>query len=343
MGNDSTGGHRKTDQVHPGARRVFMLSCVALAAAGTASAQAPASYANYPERPITLIVPFSPGGSTDIIGRLVANSLGEAIGKTVVVENKGGAASILGTDQGAKAAPNGYTLVMTNGAAITTGPLLGQKTPYKPIDDFTHIMLLGTFPNGLIVRASHPAKDFKEFLDLARKAGGSYNYGSAGVGSAGFLTGEQLKQRANIQMTHVPYKGTGPAMNDLLGGQIDAIFNNIAVASVQARAGNVRVLAVSGPKRVAAFPDVPTMSEVVPDTVGEAWFGVSAPAGLPQPIVDKLTAALTKVMASADFRAKLLEQGLVSVAAPQAQFVQFIKDEDRKWAPIIKSANIKLD
>ncbi|OVZ64685.1 hypothetical protein CDO44_00260 [Pigmentiphaga sp. NML080357] len=315
----------------------------ALLAAGLAAASVAAQAETYPDRPIKLIVPFSPGGTTDVIGRLVANALEQEIGQSVIVDNKGGAGSILGTDLGAKAQPNGYTLVITNGAAITTGPLLGQKIPYDPYRDFAHIMLLGTFPNGLIVRTGHPAKDFKEFVELARKAGGKYNYGSAGVGSAGFLTGEMLKQKGRLDMTHVPYKGTGPAMNDLLGGQLDAIFNNMSVAATQARAGNVRILAVSGPRRVPAFPDVPTMDETIPGMVGEAWFGVSAPAGTPAPVVDKLQASLGKVMASADFRAKLAEQGLTPIGAPQAEFVKFLQDEERKWAPVIKAANIKLD
>jgi Uncharacterized protein conserved in bacteria len=315
----------------------------ALLAVGIAVVSTSAHADNYPERPIRLIVPFSPGGTTDVIGRLVANALEQDIGQTVFVENKGGAGSILGTDLGAKAKPDGYTLVITNGAAITTGHLLGQKIPYDSYKDFTHITLLGTFPNGLIVRTNHPAKDFKEFLELARKAGGKYNYGSAGVGSAGFLTGEMLKQKANIDMTHVPYKGTGPAMNDLLGGQLDAIFNNLGVAATQFRAGNVRILAVSGAKRVPAFPDVPTMSETIPGMVGEAWFGVSAPAGLPAPVTEKLQASLSRVMGNPDFRAKLAEQGLTPMGAPQAEFIKFLREEEDKWASVIKAANIKLD
>ncbi|VCU68750.1 Tripartite tricarboxylate transporter family receptor [Pigmentiphaga humi] len=336
MRNHITGEHRARPRVLHLCRRVFLAAGLAATAFGV-QAQA------YPDRPIKLIVPFSPGGSTDLIGRVVASALADEIGQPVVVDNKGGAGSILGTDLGAKAAPNGYTLVITNGAAITTGPLLGQKIPYDPYGDFAHIMLLGTFPNGLIVRASHPAKDFKEFVEQARKAGGKYNYGSAGVGSAGFLTGELLKQKAHIDMTHVPYKGTGPAMNDLLGGQLDAIFNNMSVASAQVKAGTARILAVSGPKRLPAFPDVPTMDEVVPGTVGEVWFGVSAPAGTPQPVIDRLQAALGKVMANADARGKLTDLGLTPVGAPQAEFVKFLHDEEKKWTPIIKGANIKLD
>ncbi len=337
--------HHITDEFRTGAaasgfcRRAFLAVGLAAIAAGSAAH----AQSNYPDRPIKLIVPFSPGGSTDVIGRLVATGLGNVIGQTVVVENKGGAGSILGTDLGARAEPDGYTLVITNGAAITTGPLLGQKIPYKPFDDFVHITLLGTFPNGLLVRTGHPAKDFKEFLELARKANGKFNYGSAGVGSAGFLTGEMLKQKAHMDMVHVPYKGTGPAMNDLLGGQLDAIFNNLGVAQTQVKAGNVRILAVSGPKRVSAFPDVPTMDETIPGTIGEAWFGVSAPAGTPKPVIDKLQAALAKVMADPDFRSKVSVQGLTPVGAPHAEFVKFLHDEEKKWAPIIKAANIKLD
>jgi len=297
----------------------------------------------WPEQAIRLIVPFSPGGATDVIGRLVANALTEEIGQSVIVENRGGAASILGTNLGAKARPDGYTLVITNGAAITTGPLLGQKTPYDPHRDFTHIMLLGTFPNALLVRTSHPAQNFQDFIQKARQAGGQYSYGSAGVGSAGFLTGEMLKQRTGISMTHVPYKGTGPAMNDLLGGQLDAVFNNLATASALSKAGAVRVLAVSGSKRVPEFPNVPTMDEVVPGTVGEAWFGISGPAGIPATVLDRLQDALGNIMATADFRAKLAAQWLTPVGALQAEFVRFLHEEEHKWAPIIQATNITLN
>lgn len=309
------------------------------------AAACPAALAQnaYPDRAIKLIVPFAPGGTTDVVARLVASSMGEALGQTVFIENKGGAGSILGTDAGAKAPADGYTLVVTNGAAITTGPLLGQRISYKPITDFTHMVLLGTFANGLVVRADHPAKNFKEFVDMAKASAGKYNYGSAGVGSAGFLTGELLKQKAGIDMTHVPYKGTGSALNDLIGGQLDAIFNNPGVAAAQAKAGKVRILAVSGPKRLPDLPDVPAMTESIPGTIGEAWFGISGPANLPKPVVDKLVAAITKVMASPDLKAKLIEQGFTPLGAGPADFVKFLVDEDRKWAPVIKTANIKLE
>lgn len=308
-----------------------------VATTGVAHAQT-----DYPTKPIKLIVPFSPGGATDIIGRIVANNLGQALGQPIVVENRGGAASIIGTDAGAKATPDGYTLVITNGAAITTGPLLGQQIPYDPIKDFEHIVLLGTFPNGLLVNVNHPARTFQEFVELARKSDGNFNYGSAGVGSAGFLTGELLKQKANIKMTHVPYKGTGPAMNDLIGGQLDAIFNNMQAAATQSQAGTIRVLAVSGPKRMPQFPDVPTMDEIIPGTVGEAWFGISGPKGVSPAIMRKLEAAMAEVMKDEDFRKQLSAVGMTPMGSPQAEFDRFLEDEIQKWTPIIRGANITL-
>jgi tripartite-type tricarboxylate transporter receptor subunit TctC len=174
--------------------RVIVIAAAGLTAAALPAASALAQGA-YPDHPIKLIVPFAPGGTSDVVARLVANNLSEALGQTVFIENKGGAGSILGTDAGAKADPKGYFLVLTNGAAITTGPLLGQKVSYRPIDDFTHMVMIGTFANGLVVRSDHPAKTFKEFVTLAQNANGTYNYGSAGVGSAGFLTGELLSRR----------------------------------------------------------------------------------------------------------------------------------------------------
>lgn len=320
----------------------FRKALVAVGIAVFATTGAAHAQSDYPAKPLKLIVPFSPGGATDIIGRIVANNLGQALGQTIIVENRGGAASVIGTDAGAKAPPDGYTLVITNGAAITTGPLLGQQIPYDPIADFEHIVLLGTFPNGLLVNVNHPARSFEEFVDLARKADGTFNYGSAGVGSAGFLTGELLKQKADIKMTHVPYKGTGPAMNDLIGGQLDAIFNNMQAAVTQSEAGNIRVLAVSSPKRMPQFPDVPTMDEIIPGTVGEAWFGISGPKGVSPAVIRRIESAMAEVMKDADFRRQLSAVGMSPMGAPQAEFNRFLEEENRKWTPIIQGANITL-
>lgn len=309
-------------------------ACTLLSIGMTQAAQA--TEASYPNRPVKLIVPFSPGGGADIVGRIVANALGQELGQSVVVENRGGAASIIGTDAGAKAKPDGYTLVITNGAAITVGPMLGQPITYDPVEDFEHIFLIGTFPNGLLVNANHPAKTFQEFIELARQSKRKFNYGSAGVGSAGYLTGELLKQRAGVEMVHVPYKGTGPAMNDLIGGQLDALFNNLQAAETQAKAGNIRILAVSSPERHPQFPDVPTMDEIVPGTVAEAWFGISGPKGIPSEIIDHLEKALANVLKDESVRKQLAAVGMTPRGERQQQFAQFIQDEISKWGPVIQ-------
>ncbi len=200
-----------------------------------AQAQAP-----YPNKPIKWIVPFAPGGSGDLIARLLAERMSQALGQAVIIDNRGGNGSVLGTDLAARAPADGYTWVLSNGAAITTGPLMGQNIGYQPLEDFVHVQLIGSFANALIVRHDHPAKTVQDLLALAREKPGKLSYGSAGVGSAGNLTGELLKQLAKIQMVHVPYKGSGPALNDLLGGQIDLMFNALIASAPHIRAGRVR-------------------------------------------------------------------------------------------------------
>lgn len=318
-------------------RRALLGSALLALAAGVGAQDA------YPSRPITLIVPYSAGGSTDLLARVVAKQLGQILGTSVVVENRGGAGSTLGTAMGARAKADGYTLVVSNSAAIITGPLLGQRVTYDPDADFNHILLLGTLPNGLIVRKDNPAKDLKEFLENARRAGGKLNYGSAGVGSVGFLTGEMLKQKANIQMTHIPYKGTGPAMNDLVGGQIDVLFNNLGVASTQVKAGYARILAVSSRKRMPDFPDVQTLDEAVPGVVGETWFGISGPKGMPADVNQKLRTALTAMIQDQDVRKQLSELGLVPSGISGQEFAKFLASERERWKAVITPLGITLE
>jgi tripartite-type tricarboxylate transporter receptor subunit TctC len=321
-----------------------VLRVAAALAAFAAGAMMPAhAQDGYPSRPVKLIVPFAPGGATDVIGRLVAQKLGEALKGTVVVENRPGGGSVLGTDVAAKAAPDGYTLVMSNGSAITTGPFLRSNMPYKATEDFTHVFMIGTFPNAFVVRAENPVKSFSEFVALARSKPGTINYSSAGVGSAGFLTGEMLRQNANMTMLHVAYRGTGPATVDLLGGQIDALFDGLPTAAAQAKAGKLRILAVTGPKRMPGFPDVPTMNELLPGIVGEAWFGISVPARTPVAIVERLEAELTKIVNAPDVNARLSELGMAPTALGGKDFAAFLQSESNRWGPVIKAANIKID
>ena len=297
----------------------------------------------YPSRPLKLIVPFPPGGSTDVIARMIALRLSDALKTPVVVENKPGVGSVLGTDFVAKAAADGYTLVVSANPAIAPGPLMRASMPYDPLRDFTHLALLGTFPNGFVVRAEHPAKTMAEFVGMARARPGALNYASAGLGSAGFLTGELLKQAAGIDMVHVPYKGSGPAITDLLGGQLDGMFESLVTATTYVRGGKLRLLAVSGDARSKIFPGVPALTEVVPGVTGGAWFGVSAPARLPVNIALRLQTEVQAIVNAPDMQARLSELGMTPMPLGGADFLAFIQTENRKWGPVISAGRIKVE
>lgn len=319
--------------LHAGLAGLVSLTCWS---AGPAHAQAP-----YPNKAIKWIVPFAPGGSGDLIARVLAERLGQALGQPVVIDNRGGNGSVLGTELAAKAAPDGYTWVLSNGAAITTGPLMGQSPSYKPLEDFIHIQLIGSFANALIVRSDHPARSVQDLLALAQS--GKLSYGSAGVGSAGHLTGELLKQLTKTQMLHVPYKGSGPALNDLLGGQIDLMFNALIASAPHIRAGRVRALAISGTQRDRDFAQVPTLAEAVPGAVGEAWFGLSVPARTPAAVVERLRTEMARVLQLPEIRAKLAEMGMQTLNLGPREFQDFLVQENRKWGPVIRNAQIRIE
>ena len=325
--------------------RGFWLAMVASCAfvlAGGSWAQSPSATA-YPSRAVKWIVPFAAGGSGDTIARLLAERMGAALGQPVLIDNRGGNGSVLGTEVAAKAAADGHTWVLSNGAAITTGPLMGQATTYRPLEDFVHVTLIGSFTNALIVRQDHPAKNLQEFLALARSQPGKWSYGSAGVGSAGFLTGEMLKQLAQVDMVHIPYKGSGPALNDLLSGQTDAMFNALITSAPHIRSGRVRALAITGAARDAEFTQVPTLSEAVPGAVGDAWFGLSVPAKTPPAVVERLQLEMDKLLKSPDVKARLTELGMLTQNLGPRGFQAFLQAENKKWAPIIRSAQIKIE
>ena len=303
-----------------------------------AQAQAP-----YPNKPIKWIVPFAPGGSGDLIARLLAERMSQGLGQAVIIDNRGGNGSVLGTDLAARAPADGYTWVLSNGAAITTGPLMGQNIGYQPLEDFVHVQLIGSFANALIVRHDHPAKTVQDLLALARDKPGKLSYGSAGVGSAGNLTGELLKQLTKIQMVHVPYKGSGPALNDLLGGQIDLMFNALIASAPHIRAGRVRALALTGSQRDRDFPQVPTLAETVPGAVGDAWFGLSVPARTPPAVVERLRSEMSRVLNAPETRSKLAEMGMQTLNLGPREFQDFVQQEIRKWGPVIKAAQIKAE
>ena len=314
-----------------------VLPAISMAGATASLAQ------SYPARSVKLIVPFPPGGSTDVVARLMAQRLGDALKQPVVVENKPGVGSVLGTDFVAKATPDGYTLVMAANSSIAPGPLMRSNMPYDPIKDFVHIAMIGSFPNGFMVRADHPAKSMQEFLALARARPGSINYASAGIGTSGFLSGELLKQTAQINMVHIPYKGSGPAITDLLGGQLDALFEGLVTATGYAKSGKLRLLAVTSERRVKSFPDEPTLSEVVPGVSGAAWFGISAPAKTPAAITERLQAEVLAIVQSPDMQTRLTDLGMSPLAFGSADYLAFINNENRKWASVIKAANVKVE
>lgn len=313
---------------------------VMLAAAAAAIAPSLSLAQSWPARPVRLIVPFAPGGSTDILARFLAQRLQDGLKASFVVENRPGAGGTVGADAAAKAAPDGYTLFMSNNASISLGPQINTVT-YQPMDDFAHLVLLGMLPNLLIVRTDHPAKSFQEFIAMARAKPGVLNYSSAGVGSAGFLSGELLKQRANIDMVHIPYKGTGPATADMIAGQLDAVLDGPVAAGPYIRGGRARALAVASSQRLRAFPDVPTMDEVVPGTGGEAWFGISTQSKVPRDVLERLQAELSKVIVQPDFQTKVGELGLTPRFMAGTEYTAFIQSEIRRWGPVIRAAGVK--
>ena len=313
---------------------------VMLAAAAAAIAPSLSLAQSWPARPVRLIVPFAPGGSTDILARFLAQRLQDGLKASFVVENRPGAGGTVGADAAAKAAPDGYTLFMSNNASISLGPQINTVT-YQPMDDFAHLVLLGMLPNLLIVRTDHPAKSFQEFIAMARAKPGVLNYSSAGVGSAGFLSGELLKQRANIDMVHIPYKGTGPATADMIAGQLDAVLDGPVAAGPYIRGGRARALAVASSQRLKAFPDVPTMDEVVPGTGGEAWFGISTQSKVPRDVLERLQAELSKVIVQPDFQSKVGELGLTPRFMAGTEYTAFIQSEIRRWGPVIRAAGVK--
>ena len=322
--------------------RTLALSALAALALGLPSLPAQAQ-APYPNKPIKWIVPFAPGGSGDLIARLLSERMGQALGQPVIIDNRGGNGSVLGTDLAARAPADGYTWVLSNGAAITTGPLMGQTVGYQPLEDFVHVQLIGSFANALIVRHDHPAKTVQDLLALARDKPGKLSYGSAGVGSAGNLTGELLKQLAKIQMVHVPYKGSGPALNDVMGGQIDLMFNALIASAPHIRAGRVRALALTGSQRDRDFPQVPTLAETVPGAMGDAWFGLSVPARTPPAVVERLRSEMARVLDAPQTRSKLAEMGMQTLNLGPREFQEFVQQEIRKWGPVIKAAQIKAE
>ena len=297
---------------------------------------------DYPSRPIRLLIPFPPGGSNDVVGRIVANQLGQKLGQTVFVDNRAGAGGVVGTDLAAKATPDGYTLLIIS-IAHAVDPFI-YKEPYDPIKDFVPVAILATGTNVLTVTPSVPVHSVKELIDLAKAKPGFLNYASAGIGSFQNLSGELFKALANVDIVHVPYKGGGPSMLAVIAGEAQVMFSSIVQTVPNIQAGRLRALATGGAKRSPILPDLPTIAEAgVPGYVASDWWGILAPAGTPQPIVDKLHGAIEEVLRSEDTKKNLDQQGATPVHMSSAEFGAYIKAEMTKWGPVVQKAGIKAE
>ena len=294
---------------------------------------------NYPARPLRLIVPTAPGGGTDFTGRLVAAKLSETMGQQVVVENRGGGGGSVGADNAAKATPDGYTLLLGSIATHAVNPALYKKLPYDHLKDFASVSLIGTVPNALVVHPSVPVKSMQEFITYAKANPGKINYGSSGVGSPPHLSMELLRSMTGINLVHVPYKGAGPALADLLGGQVQAMCTSLAGLINFVKSGRVRALGVTTAKRNPQLPDVPTIVESgVPGYEVTIWYAVFAPVATPKAIVDKLNAEMVKALNSSEMKERMALQGMDPAPSTPAELTAFVKVETAKWAKAAKDS-----
>jgi len=299
---------------------------------------------DYPSRPIRFVVPYPAGGPLDTVARLLGQKVSESMKQPIIVDNRPGAGGNIGADFVAKSAPDGYTILMGAVATHAINPTLYSHIPYDPVADFMPITQVASTPNVLVVNPSVPAKDVREFIAYAKANPGKLNFGSGSTGSAGHLAGELFKTMAGVDMAHVPYKGAGPAMQDLVAVQIQLMFDNLASSLGQIRAGKVRALAVTTAKRTSLAPDLPTIAESgLPGFDMNTWFGVFAPAKTPQPIVDRLYTEFTHALAMPDVRQKMIDLGAEPVGSKPAEFAAYIRSEKDKYARVIKTSGAKVD
>lgn len=304
--------------------------------AGAALAQ------GFPTKAIRMIVPFPPGGPNDILGRVVAQKLTDQIGQQVVVDNRGGAGGIIGAELAARAAPDGYTLLLGGTASLSINPSLHRKLPYDPIKDFAPVSLVGTAPSILITHPSVPVKTVKQLIDLAKAKPGHLNFASAGIGTPPHLAGELFKSMAGVDMVHVPYKGGGPALTDLLAGQVGIYFSGISSALPFVREGRLRGIAVTSARRTAVMPEMPTIAESgLPGYEVGNWYAIVAPAATPKAIVIRLNHEIVKTLAVPDVKKRFIELAADTLGSTPEELTAYNRSEISKWAKVIKSAGIK--
>lgn len=297
----------------------------------------------YPSKPISLVVPQTAGGTNDIVARLMAPAFGEAIGSSVIVENKPGAGGNIGTQGVARAPKDGYTLLLTINSAQAINPALYKNPGFDPINDFIPVYYIGATPYVLVSPPGSPYKTLAEVVAAAKRKPGELSYASAGNGTISHLLGAMLNTSAGIDMQHIPYKGVAPAINDVLGGQVPLAFASLPSALNYIKAGKLQAIAISSAKRSSAAPEIPTIAETYPDCVGEVWVALFAPIGTPAAVVKKIQSAMDKVMASPEVREKLAAQGLDLSPVTPSRLVTLLKDELAKWVKIVKASGAQLD
>ncbi|WP_230312222.1 Bug family tripartite tricarboxylate transporter substrate binding protein [Paracoccus lichenicola] len=315
-------------------RRILLGTALALSLAGTAAAE-------YPDRSITLVIPFAAGGSTDVVGRIVAERMSQELGQQVVVQNVGGAGGSLGAQQVAQAEPDGYTILMGTVATHALNPLILKQKPYDPVADFAPVSLLVLVPNVLAVNPELPVNTVQELIDLAKKE--PLAYASSGNGTPLHLSGELFKAMAGVQIDHIPYKGSGPALTDVLGNQVPIIFDNLPSASGHISSGKLRALGVTTAQRAPSFPDVPAISETLPGYETYSWNALFAPAGTPPEAIEALAAAAKATMADPAVAGRMAEFSATIVASTPAELAEHVKAEMAKWEPVVRDANVTME
>lgn len=315
-------------------RRILLGTALALGLAGTAAAE-------FPERQITLVIPFAAGGSTDVVGRIVAERMSQELGQQVVVQNVGGAGGSLGAQQVAQAEPDGYTILMGTVATHALNPLILKQKPYDPVADFAPVSLLVLVPNVLAVHPDVPAQTVQELIDLAKAE--PLAYASSGNGTPLHLSGELFKAMADVEIDHIPYKGSGPALTDVLGNQVPIIFDNLPSASGHITSGKLRALGVTTAERAPSFPDVPAIAETLPGYETYSWNALFAPAGTPPEAIEALAAAAKTTMADPAVAERMAEFSATIVASTPEELAEHVKAEMAKWEPVVRDANVSMD
>lgn len=303
----------------------------------------PSAAETFPNRALTLVVPFAAGGSTDLVARLVAASMSTTLGQQVIVENVGGAGGNLGADRVARADPDGYTILMGTVATHALNPLMLKAKPYDPVADFAPISLLVLVPNVLVVNPQLPANNVKDLIQLLKENPGKYSYASSGNGTPLHLSGELFKSMAGVSMEHIPYKGAGPALNDLLGNQVSIMFDNLPSSSSHIKSGTLRALGVTTKDRAPSFPDIPTVDETVPGYETYTWNALFAPAGTPTEIVARLNEAAKTALADPGVISRMKDFSAKIVGSTPDELASHVKAEIQKWEPIVKSTGVTLD